>query len=64
MEFFGGQTTNISLWALEGSYRNGSKHLQDMVELRQKEKRRHPLKKPDHSKKLSFENNMIANQYL
>lgn len=64
MEFIGGQNTNTSLWTLEGSYKDGSKSLQDMDDLRQKEKQRHPLKKPDHSTKLNFENNIIENQYL
>lgn len=67
MEFIGRQTTKLqttSLWALQGSYKDGSRSLQDRDDLKQNEKQRHPFKKPDHCTKLSFENNAIETQYL
>lgn len=39
-------------------------NLQDRNDLRQEEEQKHPWKKLDHSRKLSFENNAIESQYL
>lgn len=67
MELIGRQTTKhqtTSLWTLEGSYKDGSRSLQDRDDLRQNEQQRHPFKKPDHCRKLIFENNAIETQYL
>ena len=67
MEFIGRQTTkhqSMCSFLLEGSYKDGSRSLQDRDDLRQKEKQRHALKKPDHSRKLSFENNAIEKSVL
>lgn len=55
----GDRPPDTSLSTLEGSYKDVNFCSQDRDDLRQKEKQTHPLKEPDHSRKLSFEKNAI-----